>query len=99
MELRLLRILSDRISYGYEIVSVLAHLGPLAAGENTVYPLLRRLRIEGLVDTTMVESAKGPPRQYLKLTELGSQQLATRTAEWEELKSAVAHCLAFGGKA
>jgi hypothetical protein len=39
-------VLKDEPSYGYEIVTTLGRLGPLAAGENTVYPLLRRLKAE-----------------------------------------------------
>ena len=65
LELCVLQMLRREPSYGYEIVTTLNALGPLSAGENTVYPLLRRLRADGLLDTFMRESPNGPPRQYL----------------------------------
>jgi len=98
LELCVLRILRDRMSYGYEIVAVLSRLGPLAAGENTVYPLLRRLRNEGLLEAVMVESSKGPPRQYLRITAVGLEQLAARLAEWAELQDSVSQCLERGSE-
>lgn len=99
LELCVLRILSDKMSYGYEIVAALSRLGPLAAGENTVYPLLRRLRNDRLLDAVMIESPKGPPRQYLKITAAGRKQLAARWAEWEELEANVSRCLKLGSDA
>ena len=65
LELCVLQMLRREPSYGYEIVTTLNALGPLSAGENTVYPLLRRLRADGLLDTFIRESPNGPPRQYL----------------------------------
>ncbi|MBA3067840.1 MAG: PadR family transcriptional regulator [Hyphomonas sp.] len=99
LELCVLRILSDKMSYGYEIVALLSRLGPLAAGENTVYPLLRRLRNEGLLEAVMVESPKGPPRQYLQITAVGLEQLAARSVGWTELKDSVSRCLERGSEA
>ncbi len=51
--------------------SDLADAGGLIAGEGTIYPLLARLRLNGLVQTTWEESAQGPPRRYYRLTEAG----------------------------
>ena len=62
LELCVLRVLRDTPSYGYEIVTTLAALGPLAAGENTVYPLLRRQKTDRHLETFAVESPTGPPR-------------------------------------
>ncbi len=98
LELCVLRIVSDKMSYGYEIVAALSRLGPLAASENTVYPLLRRLRNEGLLEAVMIESPKGPPRQYLRITAKGRKQLAARMTEWIELKVNVTRCLEQGGE-
>lgn len=99
LELCVLRIVSGKMSYGYEIVAVLSRLGLLAAGENTVYPLLRRLRNEGLLESVLLESPKGPPRQYLRLTPKGHKQLAARQAVWNELKANVSRCLEHGDEA
>jgi PadR family transcriptional regulator PadR len=51
LELCILRLLRHRPSYGYEIVTTLDSLGPLATGENTVYPLLRRLKADRYLET------------------------------------------------
>ena len=68
LELCILRLLRHRPSYGYEIVTTLDAFGPLAAGENTVYPLLRRLKADHYLETFTRESPAGPPRRYYRLT-------------------------------
>ena len=65
LELCVLKMLRDESNYGYEIVTKLETLGPLAAGENTVYPLLRRLKTDRHLETFAVESPAGPFRQVL----------------------------------
>jgi len=93
LELCILQMLRREPSYGYEIVTTLNALGPLSAGENTVYPLLRRLRADGLLDTFMRESPNGPPRQYYRLTPDGKKQLAALSREWDAMAAAVALCM------
>jgi PadR family transcriptional regulator PadR len=90
LELCVLHMLRGEPSYGYEIVTTLNVLGPLAAGENTVYPLLRRLRADGLLDTFMRDSPNGPPRQYYRLTADGRKRLAALSKEWDVMAEAVA---------
>jgi PadR family transcriptional regulator PadR len=93
LELCILQILREEPSYGYEIVTTLDALGPLAAGENTVYPLLRRLKADGVLETLMRESPTGPPRQYYRLTAEGRKRLTSLNKEWLSMVSAVDHCL------
>jgi len=47
----------------------------LVTSEGTVYPLLTRLREEGLVETTWEESRQGPPRRYYRITNDGRDAL------------------------
>jgi len=89
LELCLLQVLRQDASYGYEIVTTLEGLGPLAAGENTIYPLLRRLKTDGLLETFLRDSPSGPPRQYYRLTADGRKRLATLEKEWTAMVSAV----------
>lgn len=96
LELCILRLLRDEPNYGYEIVTTLQPLGPLAAGENTVYPLLRRLKTDGQLETFSVESSAGPPRQYYRVTVQGRQRLASLENEWGALVRAVERCLKKG---
>lgn len=98
LELCILQLLKREASYGYEIVTRLESLGPLAAGENTVYPLLRRLKTEGLLDTFMQESPAGPPRQYYRLTADGRRRLATLEKEWAAMVTAVERATRTGGE-
>lgn len=93
LELCILQILRDAPSYGYEIVTTLESLGPLAAGENTVYPLLRRLKADGLLETFLRESPTGPPRQYYRLTADGRRRLTALGKDWEAMADAVARCM------
>ena len=92
LELCILQILQQRPSYGYEIVTRLETLGPLAAGENTVYPLLRRLKTGKVVEAFLGESPTGPPRQYYRLTVTGREKLVALGAEWDALLDAVKRC-------
>jgi PadR family transcriptional regulator PadR len=96
LELCLLRVLRDEPSYGYEIVTRMDSLGPLASGENTIYPLLRRLKAEGLLETFFRDSPAGPPRQYYRVTADGRRRLGALTREWTAMADAVAHCLREG---
>ena len=96
LELCVLRILRDEASYGYEIVTTLAALGPLSAGENTVYPLLRRLKTDNHLETFAVESPTGPPRQYYRITARGRQRLTALETEWTDMARAVERCLSKG---
>jgi PadR family transcriptional regulator PadR len=96
LELCILQVLRESPSYGYEIVTTLATLGPLAANENTIYPLLRRLKADGLLETFLRESPSGPPRQYYRLTADGRTRLSALQKEWESMSGAVAECLRRG---
>ena len=92
LELCILRLLSAEPNYGYEIVTTLDQFSPLAAGENTVYPLLRRLKTEGLLETFMQDSPTGPPRQYYRVTRQGRTRLEALEHEWAAMTDAVNRC-------
>jgi len=58
-------------------------------GEGTIYPLMRRLQNDGLVDTYLVESQSGPPRKYYRLTQAGRASFAAQKSEWTAFSKAV----------
>ena len=87
LELCVLALLSRQDSYAYEIASRLAE--GIDMGEGTIYPLMRRMQADGLVDTYLVESPAGPPRKYYKLTEAGRKVLTSQTAAWKSFSGAV----------
>jgi PadR family transcriptional regulator PadR len=57
--------------------------------EGTIYPLLARLRQEGMVETSWYESPQGPPRRYYRLTEDGRAALDAFTVQWRQFRQAV----------
>jgi PadR family transcriptional regulator PadR len=75
--------------YGFELARTLADAGGLIGGEGTIYPLLARLRRNGLVETTWRESVEGPPRRYYRLTEAGDLALSTFIDHWKLFREAV----------
>ena len=87
LELCVLALLAQHDSYAYEIASRLAQA--IGMGEGTIYPLMRRLQNDGLVETYLVESPAGPPRKYYRLTEAGSASLASQRTAWASFSQAM----------
>ena len=83
-----LALLAQGEGYGFDIARTLSAAG-LVASEGTIYPLLARLRREGLVDTLWRESSQGPPRRYYVLTASGQTAVEQFKTEWERFKHAV----------
>ena len=71
LELCVLSLLKKRDCYGYEISEYLSNHIDIADG--TVYPILRKLKSDGLLTTYLQEASGGPPRKYYSLTKLGQE--------------------------
>ena len=82
-----LALLSARDNYSYEIAARLAD--DIGMGEGTIYPLMRRMQSDGLVETYLVESPAGPSRKYYRLTEAGRRAYAAQKSEWLTFSRAV----------
>lgn len=80
LELCVLSLLLQKEYYGYEIVSLISKT--IQITEGTMYPLLKRLKDEGLVSTRLVESTKGPSRKYYALTQTGRAYTTQQIEEW-----------------
>lgn len=80
LELCVLSLLKKHDCYGYEISEFLSKHIDIADG--TVYPILRKLRSEGLLTTYMQEESGGPPRKYYSLTSLGRESYEKERAEY-----------------
>jgi PadR family transcriptional regulator PadR len=87
LDLCVLALLSQHDSYAYEIAQRLAD--DIGMGEGTIYPLMRRLQQDGLVETYLEESPAGPPRKYYRLTEAGRRSLGSQKAAWASFAGAV----------
>ena len=80
LELCVLAVLSSQDCYGFELVSRVSK--GIAMSEGTVYPLLKRLRDDGLLTTYLAESNEGPPRKYYSLTDVGKVAYADLSRQW-----------------
>lgn len=80
LDLCVLSLLRKQDRYGYEISDHLSKRIDIADG--TVYPLLRKLKADGLVTTYLQEESGGPPRKYYKLTQLGEDVYNMDRAEY-----------------
>ena len=76
VELCVLRTLANQERYGYELVKTLVDVPGLGLTEGTLYPLLSRLRMQGLVSARLEESSEGPARKYYALTRDGRKIMA-----------------------
>jgi PadR family transcriptional regulator PadR len=97
LEYCVLALVRDQPRYGFDLARTLGEADGLITSEGTIYPLLSRLRRDGLVTTTWNESPSGPPRRYYELTGAGHQALELFTSEWDRFTTAVDHLLTQGG--
>ena len=89
--LLILGLLGRREMYGYEVVAELraTTAGTIDLPEGTVYPALRRLERDGIVEGHWVEMSGGAPRRrYYRLTIKGEHALADGRREWQLFKAA-----------
>lgn len=90
LEFCILLMIRRQPSYGYQIITTLERYPILAAKENTIYPLLRRLLKEEYISSSWQESAEGlPPRKYYAITDKGRHYLAAMSEEWQHLLEAI----------
>ena len=77
LEVAILATLWEGRRYGLEIIRTLEENSDLVVAEGTVYPVLTRLRNDGLVDAEWEESDSGHPRKYYALTATGRKRTLT----------------------
>jgi PadR family transcriptional regulator, regulatory protein PadR len=73
------------------VADMLKRLGgtEFATQEGTLYPLLSRMRREGLVDYEWKESSEGPPRKYYELTPKGRRHLSELADYWNAINRTI----------
>ena len=83
-------MIKQKPTYGYEIISTLEKYPILAARENTIYPLLRRLQKEEFIISSWQEGVEGlPPRKFYSITNKGLEYNAMMSQEWNNLLEAI----------
>lgn len=95
LDMVLLRLLSEREMYGYELTTMLDERtgGELTVPDGTLYPVLYRLEKAGHVEPRWETQERGVPRKYYRLTQAGKDELERTVAEWRSFTQAVERLL------
>lgn len=88
LEYCIMLLLRQQPCYANDIIQKL-HEAEMIVMEGTLYPLLSRLKRDGLLGYEWRESTQGPPRKYYVLTDDGHEALAQLDASWEEIQRTV----------
>ena len=87
LEMAILASLWQSRLYGLEILRALEEKSQLEVAEGTVYPILSRLKNEGLLQSEWVEAEAGHPRKYYWLTAAGKRRAREMAAAWNEFSA------------
>ena len=90
LEYCVLLLLKHRPSYASDIIQQLKK-AELLVVEGTLYPLLTRLKKDGLLAYEWQESTQGQPRKYYELTAEGQQFLEELDKAWGEISNTITH--------
>jgi len=82
LPLAVLSMLRDN-KYGYALIAELSGLG-IDIDQGTLYPMLRRLEGQGLLESSWILEGTRP-RRYYKISAVGSQVLASLSEDWKNL--------------
>jgi PadR family transcriptional regulator PadR len=93
LELAILGILWPETLYGLEILRRLEKDSDMALSAGTVYPLLARLKADGLLESEWVEADAGHPRKYYRLTAVGRRRAVAMARMWSEFASSLGDLL------
>ncbi len=87
LDLCVLALLRKRDYYGYELAEKIS--GSIEIAEGTLYPLLRKLKADGLCETYLSDESGGPPRKYYRLTQAGKEAEAALRSDWTDFTKSV----------
>ena len=88
LEYCILSVIDRKEAYTSDILEALKSADLLVV-EGTLYPLLSRLKNNGILTYRWEESTSGPPRKYFCLTEEGKQLLTQLNAEWQAISESI----------
>lgn len=87
LDLCVLVILQKKDHYGYELVQKISK--NIQITEGTLYPILRRLKKDGYLQTYLKESSEGPSRKYYSLTKTGKSKATELKQEWQSFEKKI----------
>lgn len=79
--------------YGLEIIRFLESHSRLVLAEGTIYPILNRLKAQGMLTSDWVEAEAGHPRKYYALTEPGRTRLRQMAEAWANFAGGLSQLL------
>ena len=79
--------------YGLEIIRFLESNSRLVLAEGTIYPILNRLKAEGMLTSDWVEAEAGHPRKYYALTDPGRERLKQMAEAWTNFAGGLSQLL------
>lgn len=84
LEYCILSVLDRKESYASSLIEELKAANMIVV-EGTIYPLLIRLKKQGVLSYRWEESTQGPPRKYYCITDKGRMMLLQMDKEWNEM--------------
>ena len=97
LELVVLAALKERELYGLELLDLLHSLETMKITEGTLYPLMDRLKRDGVVAAEWQQEGDSRPRKYYKLTKSGSDKLESLTVRWRKSVADIEYLLSNPG--
>lgn len=94
----ILKIISEKVTYGYEIMLSLKQQGFDDVSEGTIYPLLLRLEKQKSITSELLPSPLGPKRKYFSITEAGRAYLNSFIQCWKLVSASVNEIVGKGGE-
>lgn len=88
LEYCIMLLLDETPCYSSDIIQRLKDANLLVM-EGTLYPLLSRLKKDGILNYEWQESTQGPPRKYYVLSNDGREMLKALEAAWDELENTI----------
>lgn len=82
LSLCVLSVVADGETYGYAVAQRLQEAGLGAVKGGTLYPVLARLELDGLLVSSWREGAGGPGRKFFAVTPAGESALTERVTDW-----------------
>ena len=91
LDLLILKVVANEATHGWAIAQRIRLMSNdvLQVGQGSLYPALHKLEHQGWITSTWGESDNGRRAKYYSLTRAGRKALATESAQWERLSSAI----------
>ncbi len=88
IDIMILSMLREEPSYAYDMAKEISKEaeGSYSVKQTTLYSALKRLEVNGHVESFAGQSESGKPRTYYRLTEAGSELLVAKCEEWKQTK-------------